>query len=203
MISKTPPIVYFSVMKAVATAVVTAYGRHFDLVMDKNPDLKHTNVGIYEATLAKFVRRPVSRKAVKIAVMREPLSWALSWYRYRTRPELTGAPNSTSAVSAEAFIRSCMLDDPPAYARIGSQYRFLTSRAGGLGVDRLFRYEEIDGLFDFLNAAFGVDLTPPVVNASPKREIAVSPEVVAAYQAKMAPECAYYRRASRNGEIDG
>ena len=90
LISRFPPIVFFAVPKTGSVSIETAFAPYFDMVMSKNPNLKHMPVRTYEASLANFVTRRVAKDPEKIAVMREPLDWVLSWWRYRMRSELEG-----------------------------------------------------------------------------------------------------------------
>ena len=95
LISRFPPLVVFAVPKTGSVSIETAFAPHFDMVMSKNPNLKHMPVRTYEASLQNFVTRKVAKNPEKIAVVREPLDWILSWWRYRMRPEIDGKPNST------------------------------------------------------------------------------------------------------------
>ena len=104
LISKRPPIVFFAVPKTASVSIETAFAPHFDMVMSKHPSLKHMKVRIYEASPANFVTRRVAKSPVRIAVMRKPFDWILSWYRYRARPENDGAENSSKGVSVDEFI---------------------------------------------------------------------------------------------------
>jgi hypothetical protein len=77
-----------------------------------------------------------------LAVMREPISWLGSWYRFRRRPFMEGKPNATFDVSFDDFVSAYMQGDPPGFANVGSQSKFLEPRPTGTGVDHMFRYED-------------------------------------------------------------
>ena len=51
-------------------------------------------------------------------------------------------------------------------ADVGSQAKFLRPRQG-VGVDRLFRYEEIDTFVHFLEDRLGCEILLPRLNVSP------------------------------------
>lgn len=192
LISRFPPIVFFAVPKTGSVSIETAFAPHFDMVMSKNPSLKHMTVRTYDASLRHFVSRRVAKDPVKLAVVREPLDWILSWHRYRTRPEIDGKPASSRGVSADDFILSYMSDDPAPYARVGSQYEFLHNKAGDLGVDQLYRFDDLSPLVANLNKRLRVDVAIDHLNASPKTADVVSPDVVAAYRSFAAKEFALY-----------
>ncbi len=192
LVSRFPPIVFFAVPKTGSVSIETAFAPHFDMVMSKNPSLKHMTVRTYDASLRHFVSRRVAKDPVKLAVVREPLDWILSWYRYRTRSEIDGKPASSKGVSADDFILSYMSDDPAPYARIGSQHEFLHNKAGELGVDQLYRFDNLAPLIAYLNKRLRVDVTIDHLNASPKSAELVSPEIAAAYRRYAAKEFTLY-----------
>lgn len=196
LISRFPPIVFFAVPKTGSVSVETAFAPHFDMVMSKNPNLKHMTVRTYDASLRHFVSRRVAKDPLKLAVVREPLDWILSWHRYRMRPEVDGKPASTKGVSADDFILSYMSDDPAPYAQVGSQHNFLTNKVGDLGVDQLFRFEDLGKLVAYLNKRLRVNVAIDRLNVSPKRADVVSADVVQAYRRYAAKEFTLYESVS-------
>jgi hypothetical protein len=49
------------------------------------------------------------------------------------------------------FAEAWLSDDPPEYARVGRQSRFLSEEDGAPGVDHLFRYDRMATVLDFLD----------------------------------------------------
>lgn len=192
LISRFPPLIFFAVPKTGSVSIETAFAPHFDMVMSKNPNLKHMPVRTYEASLHNFVSRKVAKSPERIAVVREPLDWILSWWRYRMRPELEGKPNSTSGVTADEFILSYISDAPAPYADLGSQHTFLHNKAGDLGVDRLFRFDDLGALVAYLNKRLRVTVELEHLNASPVASSAVSSDVADAYRRYAAKEYTLY-----------
>ena len=192
LISLFPPIVFFAAPKTGSVSIETAFAPHFDIVMSKNPRLKHMSVRAYDASFGNFVSGRFPRDPVKLAVMREPLDWLLSWWRYRMRPGIDGQPNSTKGVSANEFVLSYMSEEPAPYAKVGSQWTFLHNRAGRLGVDKLYRFDDLATLVGYLNKRLGVDVAIAHLNASPPAAGSVAPEVVAAYRRYAAKEFMLY-----------
>jgi hypothetical protein len=64
------------------------------------------------------------------------------------------------------FVRAWCQDPRPGFADVGSQERFLRPRQGQ-GVDRLFRYEEIDTFVHFLEDRLDCEIILPRLNVSP------------------------------------
>ena len=93
---------------------------------------------------------------VKVALMREPVSWMYSWYRFYSRIELRYSSHSKhfksiKNVTFEEFIEGYLEDDPLGYSIIGStQFEFLTSNSGIVEVDELFFYEKTNKLVDYM-----------------------------------------------------
>jgi hypothetical protein len=68
-----------------------------------------------------------------MAIMREPVDWLSSWYRYRSRPALAGQQQSTSDMDFDTFVEAWLSEAPPVFAQIGRQSRFLSEEDGTLG----------------------------------------------------------------------
>ena len=171
-------LVFLSVPKTGTTAWEEALAPHASIAVLDPPELKH-------APLYRYNRffRPMFEKACKtdsvqtLAVMREPISWLGSWYRFRRRPFMQGKPNATFDVSFDDFVTAYMQKDPPGFANVGSQARFLEPRPNGTAVDHLFRYEDQAGLRHFLEDRLEMRITLPRSNVSPEMELDLSPEV--------------------------
>ncbi len=170
-------LVFLSVPKTGTTAYEKALAPVASMVISDPPELKH-------APLYRYNRffRPMFEKACKadmetLAVMREPVDWLGSWYRYRRRPFMEDKPNSTHGVSFDDFVLAYCQDKPPAFANVGSQYKFLEPRPNGTAIDHLFRYEDQARLIAFLENRLSVTLDLPRENVSPQIELSLSPEV--------------------------
>ncbi len=164
-------LAFLAQSKTGSTAYHLALRPRADIVIMTPPQLKH-------ATLQRFNRfvRPMLEVAgapeiETIAVIREPIDWLGSWYRYRSRGDLAGAANSTSGMSFDAFAQAYLDRPRPAFAEVGSQAKFLTGPKGDLRVDRLFRYEARDRLDDFLRDRLGIEFDLPRANVSPDRPL--------------------------------
>jgi hypothetical protein len=112
-----------------------------------------------------------------MAVVREPLSWFGSWYRYRQRPALDGRPASTKGIGFDAFLAACCDPSPPPFANVGSQAKFVEARPNGTAVRHFFRYEDQSGIQTFLTERLGVLPAIPQANVSPRMPLEVSPLV--------------------------
>ena len=182
-------LVFLSVPKTGTTAFEAALAPLASMAILDPPELKH-------APLYRYNRffRPMFEKACKtddmetLAVVREPISWLGSWYRYRRRPFMRGRPNATFDISFDQFVEGYMQGQRPGYANVGSQAKFLEPRPNGTRVDHLFRYEDQPALLAFLQDRLETQIELSQMNVSPGMELQLSPRVEARLRRKCAAE---------------
>ena len=167
---------------------------------------KHINAGAYQRRWRDKVTAIIGRPAETFAVMREPLAHLGSWYRYRQREALRGHENSTHGISFAEFIEARLLDDPPPFARIGRQDRFLGFlNPNDRPVTYVFDYDRLDLLVLFLAGRLKADLAMPTRNVSPivDDEALVLPEpLLARLHAVHEGEFALYRQVRDLGVLE-
>lgn len=185
-------LAFLSVPKTGTTAYEAALRDHADLVISEPPMLKHAPVYRYN----RFVR-PMFAKVCDVdlevmAVMREPVSWLGSWWRYRQRPFMQGKENATHGISFDDFVLAYMKGKKPGYADVGSQFKFLESQPNGTCVAHLFRYEDQPRLNRFLNERLGISFDLERTNVSPDVPLNLSADVAQRYRRKFGEEFALY-----------
>lgn len=161
-------LVLFAVPKTGTTALEAALTPSADIAILNPPGLKHCNVPKYERELARVFEKQ-DRKLTRVAVIREPIDWLGSWFRYRSRPAIAGTPNAVPGISFAEFVEEWLRDKPKPFARIGTQATFLTDKNGHLGVDHLFRYEELGRAVSFLEDRLKRPITLEQRNVSPRQ----------------------------------
>ncbi|MFP4404489.1 gamma-glutamyl kinase [Rhodosalinus sp.] len=169
-------LVLLSVPKTGTTAWQSALGPHASMVVRDPPELKHAPVYRYNRFFRPMFEKFCDGPVEVVAVVREPVSWLGSWYRFRSRPFLQGRPTSTEGIDFDAFVRGYLAQPQPAFADVGSQAAFLAPRPNGARVHRVFRYESPTALADFLEARLGRRVTPAQENVSPAAPLDLSPE---------------------------
>lgn len=172
-------LVVLSVPKTGTHAYTQALGPRASMVVTDPPELKHAPVYRYNRFFRPMFEKMGAPDMELVAVIREPLSWLGSWYRYRQRPALDGRPTSTKGMSFDAFLLASCEPDPPPFAAVGSQAKFVEARPNGTAVSRFFRYEDQAGFQAFLRSRLGDLPEIPTVNVSPVQSLAASPEVEA------------------------
>lgn len=171
-------LVYLAVPKTGTTALQAALYNRAAVIFRDPPGLKHTNARGFDRKYRSLFERSDLRPLETCAVMRDPVDWLGSWYRYRQRPALNGHPNSTREVSFDHFVEAYLQEEQPPFAKLGSQGRFLTNGTRAKAVDYLFRYENMGSFIEFLEDRLGSKITTERMNVSPKTNFALSPEVL-------------------------
>lgn len=167
-------LVYLAVPKTGSTSIETALDPFASSALRSPPGLKHANARRFEREIRPLFDRPNKRNLETIAVIRDPVDWLLSWYKYRGRASIAGSPNSTADISFEAFVDAYLSDDRPAFANVGAQSQFVSDAAGKVIVSHLFQYEKLPTLLEFLSERIGTYLVLPNLNQSPKSHVTVS-----------------------------
>ena len=181
-------LVFLAVPKTGTTAIEGALAPKAALVLREPPILKHATVQRYKRILQPMMDITKEPDFETVAVVRDPVDWLGSWYRYRHRDGLIGQPNSTRHISFDAFVTAFMADKQPGFAAVGSQAKFLTGADGTLGVTHLFRYEARPRLIRFLEVRLSTRITLNRLNVSPPADVTLSSDVAKALRQKCAAE---------------
>ncbi|HKL44947.1 MAG TPA: gamma-glutamyl kinase [Roseovarius sp.] len=192
-------LVFLSVPKTGTTAYQTALAPHAAMVVSDPPELKHAPVFRYNRffrpALEKFIGAPLD----VLAVMREPVDWLGSWYRYRRRPFMKGQRNATHDVDFDGFVDAYTKGEKPSFANVGSQAKFLEPQKNGTAVTHLFRYEDQAGLKAFLQERLELDFETPQENASPAMALELSDATADKMRRKCAAEFALWEGIGADG----
>lgn len=197
LISIEHGLVFLSTPKCASTSIEMALQNHMDVVV-RGP-LKHTNYRRYERFCVPYLAQACKKNKLEtVCLIREPIDWLESWYRYRRRDELksplktvegliSGAheqpavsarhANSTSNISFDDFVEGYISTERPAWAEVGSQYNFIRNRDGEIGVDRVFPYERLDLLVEYMGKKMGMELSIGTYNKSPEMEVTLRPDL--------------------------
>lgn len=162
-------LVLFAVPKTGTTALESALSSDADAAILNPPGLKHCTVRKYRKELATFFEQGGRRPLASVAVMREPVEWLGSWFRYRARDSLNGHENSTAQMTFDSFVEGYLADNAPPACKVGSQATFLAG-----GVDHLFRYDDQAGLLAFLENRLERKINLKRENVSPAADLALS-----------------------------
>lgn len=185
-------LVFLAVPKTGTTAYHSALAARADMVVSAPPELKHAPLYRYNRFFRPMFENACQVQMETLAVMREPVSWLGSWYRYRRRPFMAGNPNSTADISFDDFVLAYFASDRPGFANVGSQAKFLEPRPNGTSITHLFRYEAPDRLNAFLENRLDFKLDLRRENVSPDMDLTLSPAVERELRDRCKAEFALY-----------
>ncbi len=192
-------LVFLSVPKTGTTAYQAALGPRASMIITDPPELKHAPVFRYNRFFRPALEKFIGEGLAVMAVMREPVSWLGSWYRYRSRPAMQGHPNATTEIGFDAFVEAYMKGKRPGFANVGSQAKFMEPQRNGTQVTHLFRYEDQAAITGFLEARLGSRIETPRLNVSPDQALSLSPEIEQRLRRKCAAEFALYDSIGSGG----
>ncbi|MBI1492299.1 gamma-glutamyl kinase [Halocynthiibacter styelae] len=195
MIFEAKRLIYLAMPKTGSTAIESVLQPHADIAFRSPPRLKHAT----PRTIRNFNRlfKPIDPYEFELVVMmREPLSWLESWYRYRTRSDLDNHPHSTKHVSFEDFLIATCEKEPPAFAAIGSQHKFLCDTGTTPLAETIFPYEQLSSAMTYLNKRLGTHHKVSDVNKSPAICVDVSDDVLELIGQKRRQEIELYEEVA-------
>ena len=193
--------VFLATTKSGSTSIETAFMRHSQMILQKPPAIKHTTYAGFQRFLQPFLNsKGFPRESYEVVcVFREPIDWLSSWWRYRSREKLANPTdpkhrNYTGEVSFEHFARAYM-EGSERFAKVGRPSKFVRPRSGQAEMDRIFRYDRLDLLVDFLCEKVGEEVEVGSANTSPERSFSLSEECEIELREFFAPEYRIYERA--------
>jgi hypothetical protein len=128
---------------------------------------RHIGAAEYARDHAAEIARRLGAPPRTLAVMRAPLDRLGSWFRYRSRAGIADPAKATAGLTFAGFIAATLDPDPPPFARIGRQDRFLGVAGPGPAVDLIADYARLDRLEGWLSDRLGATVRLPRRNASP------------------------------------
>ena len=181
-------LVFLSVPKTGTTSYINALQRHAEIIVKSPSSVKHMNLMRFNKTLRPLLELNRPHPFETLAVIRHPLDWLSSWYRYRMRDTLDCGERSTAGITFDQFVNEYLKGEPAAYANVGSQARFLKPGGGQDGVTHLFQYENQDRIKEFIKERICENFELEFANVSPKIRVQISPEVEARLRKKCADQ---------------
>lgn len=182
-----------AVPKTGTTALEKVLGPRASIVVSDPPELKHAPMYRYNRFFRPMFEKPCKTDDIEtMAIIREPISWLSSWFRYRRRAYNMGSPTSTHDMSFDDFVLAYCLDEIPDFAKVGSQARFVEASKQGPGPDHMFRYEIKASWQGFLETRLACKIELPEVNASPQMDLSLSPRTEAQLRRVRADEFRLY-----------
>lgn len=190
-------LVFLAVPKTGTSAIEEALGPISDMRITNPPLFKHMPLVRFNTYIKPFILENFDVQIETVAVVRNPIDWLGSWYRYRSRPDLIGNPNSTADMSFDTFVEGYLKNKKPAYSNVGSQAIFVSRHNGPVGVTHLFQYEQMDKLISFLEHRLSIPIYLSPTNLSPERTVELSKSMEERLRRKRAEEFTVWEAAKR------
>jgi hypothetical protein len=186
--------VFLSVTKTASTSIEEALRPWGQIITQGEPRTKHLNYVAFERFIQPWLEQlGYPRDAYEVVcVVREPIDWLHSWWRFRGREELARPkhrrhPQYTGEISFDDFATAYVRGDP-GYSRVGRQARFVRGQQSEIGVNRLFRFEELETALDYFRSKVGMRLSLERRNVSPDRPKVLAPDVESELREFLEPE---------------
>lgn len=184
-------LVFLATPKAGSTAIAAALEPLAALSVQRPPVLKHTTVRRYHRFIGPYLKAASGETFTTVALMREPVDWLGSWFRFRRREDVLDERARTDGMTFDDFARAYCRKPQPGFANVGSQARFLAPE-GFAPVDHIFRYEAMDRFVHFLEDRLGCVIELPTLNVSPEADTSLSDETRTHLRGAMADDFALY-----------
>lgn len=183
-------LVFLAVPKTGTTAIEGALAPSASMVLRGPPQLKHSPVYRYKRFLQPLFAQGGGQPDMEtFAMVRNPIDWLGSWYRYRARDEIAGTQNSTKDISFDDFIIEYCKGQPASFANVGSQATFLLLGDKSVGVTHLYQYEAMHKALHFLKTRLKKDeIILKRKNVSPPMALTISEDVEARLRDRRAIE---------------
>ncbi len=190
-------LVLMAVPKTGSTALEGALAPRASLVLRDPPELKHAPCYRYKRFLKPLFKQVGGQNPELMAIVRNPIDWLGSWYRYRTRDDLIGHENSTHDVSFDEFVLEYCKGAPAPFANVGSQNKFLRINDNEIGAQHLFQYEQWDKVMAYLETRLDMSITLKQKNVSPAMDLHLSATAEATLRSKRPAEFEVWDLAHR------
>jgi Sulfotransferase family len=186
--------VFLSMPKAGSTVLQRHFARHAELLFRQPPGMKHMSAVTFEATMAPWLARyGHPRESYEtLCLVRHPIDRAVSWWKYRSRPEMARTHNSTADLTFAEFAERLIAGE----VTLGTSANFVTDLEGRVIVDRIYRYEHLAAATTWMAERLGI--APPALeetNVSPARQVDLDADVRARLEEHYAADLVIYDSA--------
>jgi len=193
-------LVLMATPKTGTHALELALAEHTDVMFRHPPKIKHMTYSWAQTALPRLLTHDEFSRFRFVAMMRDPIDWLGSWYRYRRRDDLNGKLNSTREMDFSSFLSGYLTDPQPPYSRLGRQWRFLRTENDKVGVDYLFPYERMEDLVAFLEERLDCKLDLPRANVSPPGDLKIAEDLHAPLEENLKKDLLLYRTLVSGGD---
>lgn len=192
--------------KCASSSIEAAIGPYCNINFSGPGGIKHINAQDFREFILAFHNKARPRTAIEsFCVMREPIDWLFSWYRYRQREDLTNPNhefhhNYTGNISFDEFVEAYLAEGKrPPYANVSTQRAFLKLKDGSVGVDVVYAMDRLDLVARYLSEKLGTSIELPVRNKAPSMAMELSAKNRSRLESRLAEDIEIYRQVHRDG----
>lgn len=185
-------LTFLAAPKTGTTAIEEALAPRSGLVFRQNP-YKHMNFQEYRRFVVPLLALNPEFDAESyetVCIVREPMGYLKSWYRYQSRHRNVATERNTADISFSDYITAILSENPPTFAQVRRPSRFVYD-----GTDRvttILRYGD-PGIEGYFSHRLDAHVTFPRRNVSPPREVDPLPsELEAQLREAWAEEFRFY-----------
>ncbi|MFQ5622028.1 MAG: gamma-glutamyl kinase [Paracoccaceae bacterium] len=201
LISVRHKLVVFAMPKTASNSIAEAIDPYCDIVFRRRPRIRHMPVRKYRRMIQPLIASFGCRDPETACLFREPVSWLGSWYSYRTRGDIPQAERSTQNMTFDDFVLAYLDRNPPEFARVGQQSKFVAAEDGSIGIDHLYRYEDMAEFLAFLGRRLGAEISIGHLNASPRADLSLAPATRRMLETELARDFEIHASIDRSGSI--
>ncbi|RJE80220.1 sulfotransferase family 2 domain-containing protein [Paracoccus sp. JM45] len=162
-------LVFLANPKTGSSAVEMALESLASAALQRPAQLKHTDIGTYNKHLGPWLEAQTGERFTTVALMREPVDWLRSWYRFKLRDDHEDPHHAMAGMSFSEFATEYAQEGGSPMLGISSQSDFLTHRMRT--VDCMFQYERIQDFVDFLENRLDCAIELPRINVPPSVDV--------------------------------
>lgn len=193
-------MVFLATPKAGSTAVEAALEPLASASLQRPSALKHTDVAAYHQHVGPWLTAQAGEEFTTVALMREPVDWLRSWYRFKLRDDHDDPLHRMEGVSFADFVSEYRHTNGPKTLQIGTQSGFLTD--GVTQVDHIFRYEDMNAFIQFLEDRLDCAIELPRINVPPSVNVELTQQEEADLRASLSADLALYSSLSTKVTAD-
>lgn len=180
LLSNAHNFAFLCTPKCASTSIEKALDSYCDIRMSKPSAIKHINARTFNDYFLPMYQHLVPTSNIEtVCLIRNPIDWLFSWYRYRSRLELannahSNSQNYTGHINFNEFIEGYLSKGrKPSYAQVSSQYSFIKDSNNNVGIDLIFPFERLDLLLHYFEKKLNTTLEPQRLNVSPSQTISL------------------------------
>lgn len=185
-------LVFLATPKAGSTAIETALESLASVSLPRPAALKHTDIATYLTHVGPWLQSQTRQPFTTVALMRDPVDWLRSWFRFRLRDDHDDPRHAMEGVDFADFAAEYARPGGAQRALIGTQSAFLTCPQGT--VDQIFRYDRIEDFVDFLETRLDCAIELPRINVPPSVDVHLNPADEARLRRSMSQDLDLYSR---------